>query len=154
MTRSERACGSQNSASGPDLGFYAARSYSLMRPPSTGWRWERSATGWPGPGWAELSAAMGSPAAVMGLMLGQDRPQMPFAEVEHPLGDLGPAVSTNRSAKRSRVGCGRVLHNLHIGIGQDRVKRCGELPGPVTDQEPEVRPGYLPELPGPGDDQE
>jgi hypothetical protein len=39
----------QNSAIGPDLGFYAARSYSLMRPPSTGRRWihfrERSATG-------------------------------------------------------------------------------------------------------------
>ena len=39
----------QNSAIGPDLGFYAARSYSLMRPPRTGRRWirfrERSATG-------------------------------------------------------------------------------------------------------------
>ena len=39
----------QNSAIGPDLGFYAARSYSLMRPPSTGRRWirfrERSAGG-------------------------------------------------------------------------------------------------------------
>ena len=28
--------GFQNSATGPDLGFYAARSYSLMRPPRTG----------------------------------------------------------------------------------------------------------------------
>ena len=41
--------GFQNSATGPDLGFYAARSYSLMRPPRTGRRlirsWERSATG-------------------------------------------------------------------------------------------------------------
>ena len=39
----------QNSAIGPDLGFYVARSYSLMRPPSTGRRWirfrERSAAG-------------------------------------------------------------------------------------------------------------
>jgi hypothetical protein len=44
----------QNSAIGPDLGFYVARSYSLMRPPSTGRRWirfrERSATGWSGRG--------------------------------------------------------------------------------------------------------
>ncbi len=30
--------GFQNSATGPDLGFYAARSYSLMRPPRTGRR--------------------------------------------------------------------------------------------------------------------
>ena len=44
----------QNSATGPDLGFYAARSYSLMRPPRTGRRWirlrDRSATGRSGRG--------------------------------------------------------------------------------------------------------
>jgi hypothetical protein len=41
--------GFQNSATVPELGFYAARSYSLMRPPRTGRRWirfrVRSATG-------------------------------------------------------------------------------------------------------------
>ena len=41
--------GFQNSAIESDLGFYAARSYSLMRPPRTGRRlirwWEGSATG-------------------------------------------------------------------------------------------------------------
>jgi pimeloyl-ACP methyl ester carboxylesterase len=41
--------GFQNSATGLDLGFYAARSYSLRRPPRTGRRLirfrERSATG-------------------------------------------------------------------------------------------------------------
>jgi hypothetical protein len=41
--------GFQNSATGPGLGFYAARSYSLMRPPRTGRRWmhfrDRFATG-------------------------------------------------------------------------------------------------------------
>jgi hypothetical protein len=41
--------GFQNSAIDSDLGFYAARSYSLMRPPRTGRRlirwWEGSATG-------------------------------------------------------------------------------------------------------------
>jgi catechol 2,3-dioxygenase-like lactoylglutathione lyase family enzyme len=46
--------GFQNSAIGADLGFYAARSYSLMRPPRMGQRWirfwERSATGWSGRG--------------------------------------------------------------------------------------------------------
>ena len=45
-----RRVGFQNSATRRDLGFYAARSYSLMRPPRTGRRlircWERSATGW------------------------------------------------------------------------------------------------------------
>jgi hypothetical protein len=46
--------GFQNSATVPDLGFYAARSYSLMRPPRTGRRlicfWVRSETGWSGRG--------------------------------------------------------------------------------------------------------
>ena len=49
-----RPVGFQNSASGVDLVFYAARSYSLRRPPRTGRRWirfcERSATGWSGRG--------------------------------------------------------------------------------------------------------
>jgi hypothetical protein len=49
--------GFQNSATRADLGFYAARSYSLMRPPRTGRRLirsrERSATGWSGwGGWS------------------------------------------------------------------------------------------------------
>jgi hypothetical protein len=42
--------GFQNSATHPDLGFYAARSYLVTRAPRTGWRLircgERSATGW------------------------------------------------------------------------------------------------------------
>ena len=46
--------GFQNSATDVDLVFYAARSYSLMRPPRTGRRlicsWERSAAGWSGRG--------------------------------------------------------------------------------------------------------
>jgi len=46
--------GVQNSATGLDRGFYAARSYSLIRPPRTGRRlirsWERSAAGWSGRG--------------------------------------------------------------------------------------------------------
>ena len=46
--------GFRNSAMGLDLGFYAARSYSLMKPPRTGRRLirsrERSATGWSGRG--------------------------------------------------------------------------------------------------------
>jgi hypothetical protein len=52
--------GFQKSATGPDLGFYAVRSYSLMRPPRrTGRRlirsWERSETRW----WAGMGGAGG-----------------------------------------------------------------------------------------------
>src|SRR6266536_3485941 len=49
QAREAQAAGFQNSATGAELGFYAARSYSLMRPPRTSRRlirwWERSATG-------------------------------------------------------------------------------------------------------------
>jgi hypothetical protein len=34
---------------------------------------------------------------------------------------------------------GRDLHGLDAGAGLDRVQGCGELPGAVADQEPEVR---------------
>jgi hypothetical protein len=43
-----------------------------------------------GPGRAELPAAMGPPAVVVGRVLIQDRPQMPLAEDQHLVGELGP----------------------------------------------------------------
>jgi len=46
-------------------------------------------------------------------------------------------VSTNRSAYA--FAARRDLYGLDNGIGQDCVKRYGELPGPVADKEPEVR---------------
>jgi hypothetical protein len=64
---------------------------------------------------------------------------MPLAEDEHPVGDLGPGGEHEpfRISVRARAAR-RDLHDLDPGIGQDRVKRCGELPGPITDQEPEA----------------
>ena len=66
--------GFQNSVTVADLGFYAARSYSLMRPPRTGQALDpflgevggRVA----GPGRAELAAAMGASSVVVGRVLG------------------------------------------------------------------------------------
>jgi hypothetical protein len=43
-----------------------------------------------GPTRAELAAAVGPPPVLMALVLGQDRPQVPFAEDQHPVGDLRP----------------------------------------------------------------
>ena len=51
-----------------------------------------------GPRRAELAGAVGPPPVVMGLVLGQDRAEMAFAEDEHPIGDFCPGVSTNLSA--------------------------------------------------------
>jgi hypothetical protein len=79
----------------------------------------------------------------MGFILGQDRPQMPLAEDEHPVGDLGPGGEHEpfRISVRARAAR-RDLHDLDTGIGQDRVKRCGELSGPITDEEPEAGGGH------------
>jgi hypothetical protein len=50
------------------------------------------------------------------------------------------AVSTNRYGVGVRArASGRDLHGLDTRAGQDRVEGPGELPGPVADQEPEVR---------------
>ena len=40
--------------------------------------------------WSELAAAMGSSSVVVGLVLGQDRPQEAVTEDQHPIVDLCP----------------------------------------------------------------
>jgi len=89
-----------------------------------------------GPGWAELAAAMGPPPVVVGRVLVQGGPQMPPAEDQHPVGDLGPGgehepfgITVCSRAPR------RDLHGFDPGISQNRVEGCGVLPGPVPDQE-------------------
>jgi len=64
---------------------------------------------------------------------------MPRAEDQHPVGDLSPGGEHEpfRISVRARAS-GRNLHRLDTSIGQERVKRRGELPGPITDQEPEA----------------
>ena len=48
-------------------------------------------------------------------------------------------VSTNLSAQAFARGLsGRNLPGLDAGVGQDRVKRRGELSGTVADQEPQA----------------
>jgi hypothetical protein len=55
------------------------------------------------------------------------------------VGDLGPGGEHEpfRTGVRARAS-GRNLHGLDAGVGQDRVKRRGELSGRVADQEPEA----------------
>jgi hypothetical protein len=83
-----------------------------------------------GPGRAELAAAVRSAPVVMALVLGQDRPQVPFAEDEHPVGELCPGGEHEpfRVSVRTRAA-GRDLHGLDPGTGQDRVECVSELPG-------------------------
>lgn len=90
----------QSSATGLDLGFYAAGWYSLMRPPRTRRHlirsWERPAGGFVGPGRAELAVRWGRPLERWHAR--EDRPQVAFTEDQHPVGSFGPAASRNCSA--------------------------------------------------------
>ena len=61
---------------------------------------------------AELAAAMGPPPVVVGLVLGQDGPQMPFAEDQHPVSDLRPRCE--HEPLRERVGRRRRLHPIQM----------------------------------------
>jgi hypothetical protein len=47
---------------------------------------------------AKMAAAMRSPSVVVDLVPGQNRPQMPFAEDEYPVGELGPGGEHEPSA--------------------------------------------------------
>jgi hypothetical protein len=83
---------------------------------------------------------MRSSSVVVGLVLGQDRPQVPFAEDQDPVGRL----CSDGAHEPFRVGIrprapGRYLHSLDTGVGQGPVERRGELRGPVANQEAEVR---------------
>ena len=69
-----------------------------------------------GPGRAELPAAMGPPPVVVCRILGQDRSQMPLAEDQHPVGDLGPGGE--HEPFRVSVAPHRQLHPIRT-IGTD-----------------------------------
>jgi len=64
---------------------------------------------------------------------------MPLADDQHPVSDFGPGGEHEpfRVSVRARAP-GRDLRGLDTGISQDCVERCGELPGPVADQEPKL----------------
>ena len=91
-----------------------------------------------GPGRAELAAAVRSSSVVVPGVLGQDGLEVPFAEDQHPAGDLGPGGEHESLGVSIRARApGRDLHCGDAGAGQDRVEGFGELPGAVADQEPE-----------------
>jgi hypothetical protein len=60
-----------------------------------------------------------------------------LAEDQHPVGDLGPHGQHEAFGEAVRPRTPRRnLDHLKSRVGQDRVERRRELPGPITDQEP------------------
>ena len=74
-----------------------------------------------GPGRAELAAAMGPSSVVVPGILGQDRPQVPFAEDQHPVGDFGPdGENGTRSGRSWQAG---VLPPRQAGVSSTSSRR-------------------------------
>ena len=65
---------------------------------------------------------------------------MPFAEDQHPVGNLGPGGEHESFRISVRPWTPRRdFHHIDPGVSPHRVERIGELTGPVPDQEPEPR---------------
>jgi hypothetical protein len=74
-------------------------------------------------GRAELPAAVGAPSVVVGLVPGEDRPEVSFAGDQHAVGDLGPGGEHEPFGIGVRAGtAGRDLQCLDAGAGQGRVE--------------------------------
>jgi hypothetical protein len=78
---------------------------------------------------------MGAPPVVVPGVPVKDVPQVLGAEDEHPVGDL--VADGEHEPFRVRVGPRTLWWDLaggDVGVGEHRVERGGELPGPVPDQ--------------------
>ena len=86
---------------------------------------------------------MRAPPVVMALVLGQDRPQVPFVEDEHLVGDLGTGGEHEpfRVSVRARAAR-RDLHGLDAGVGQDWIE-AEDSGGPWRRRLPDGRPHGL-----------
>ncbi len=89
------------------------------------------------PWWLKAAAAVRSSSVVVGRVPGQDSTQMPLTENRYPVGDLGPGGQHEPFRIGVRPGTsGWNRDRGDAGVSEDRVERCGELPGSV-----EGRPG-------------
>jgi hypothetical protein len=88
--------------------------------------------------WEKSLRPMWSPTVVMGAVLGEDGPQVPFTEDQDAVGEFGSGgqYESFGEAVRSRAAW-RDLHGVDARVGQDGVERGGELAGPVADEEAE-----------------
>src|SRR5829696_8757183 len=83
---------------------------------------------------------MWPPPVVVGAVSGEDAPQVPFAEDQDTVGELGSDGQHESFGEAVRPRAARRdLHGVVSVCGQDGVERGGELAGPVADEEPERR---------------
>ena len=98
---------------------------------------------------AGVAAAAQVPGAAAGRCnaprTGKHLPQVPLAEDQHPVGDLGPHRQHEAFGEAVRSWTPRRdLDHLDAHVRQHRVERCRELSGPIADEEP--KPDLLAEV--------
>jgi len=80
---------------------------------------------------------------VVGGVTDKDPVQVPLAEDQHAVGELGPHCQDEALGEAVRPRTARRdLHHLDTRVRQDRIERRRELPGPIADEEP--KPGGAP----------
>jgi hypothetical protein len=75
---------------------------------------------------AKLKCSMWPPAVVVSAVLGEDGPQVAFAEDEDAVGEFGSGGQDEAFGEAVRSRASRWdLHGVDAGAGQDGVERCG-----------------------------
>jgi hypothetical protein len=87
---------------------------------------------------ADGAEGLGAGAAVVvRRVLGEHFAEVSFPEDQHPVGEFGADGQDEAFGEAVRPrAAGRDLHDVDARIGQHGVERCGELSGPVADEEP------------------
>src|SRR5262245_35502299 len=87
---------------------------------------------------AQLQRWMWASPVVVGAVLGEDDPQVPFAEDQDAIGELGSDGQDESFGEVVRPRTSRRdLHGVDPRAGRDGIECGGELTGAVADQEPE-----------------
>src|SRR4029453_7289954 len=86
----------------------------------------------------KLQCSVRPAAVVVGAVLGEDGPQVAFAEDQDAVSELGSNGQDEAFGEAVRSRTARWdLHGVDAGVGEDGVERGGELAGAVADEEPE-----------------
>ncbi len=90
-------------------------------------------------GWVKAAGAMRSAAVVVPNIFREHCTQVPPVEDQHAVGEFGSDRVHEPFGKTVRPrATWRNPDHADAHIGQDRIERCGELAGPVADEEPEL----------------
>ena len=91
-----------------------------------------------GPRREKVQSSMWPAAVVVGAVLSEDGPQVPFAEDQDAVGEFCSGGQNESFGEAVRSRTSRWDHDaVDTGAGEDGVERAGELPSAVADEDPE-----------------